>query len=150
MIRRAKMAFKIPDEYIPLRFRIAKAQNWKVFLGLALIYAVEVALLYPVLYSKKPEVGTWPKILGASGDVLAFAVLLFSMAVDRYSDEHYVKAYSAQAKKDHLDWSEALIREHLLDYHAKLQMLTRNILTTEVGAALLAISTTATVIGDFV
>ncbi len=123
-----------------------------MFLGLAVIYAVEVVLLYPALYPKKPEVGTWPKIFGAAGDIIALAVLFFSVAVDRYSPEHYVRSYFSKAARDpgHRGWSEVMIREHLLDYHAKLKMLTRNVLTSEIGAALLAVSTILAVIGDFV
>jgi len=91
------------------------------------------------------------KIFGIDGNALAVGILIFSLAVDRYSQKTYVDTYLTKARNlaAYKDTEEEKIRDILRNFHGVLRMTTSNILKTNVGATLVALSTIVKFIGDF-
>ena len=148
----------VPRELVPLRFRIARAKDSTVVLGLSII----LVLLYSVslglyLYYAGKSVGSLTpadlmKIFGIDGNGLAVGILMFSLAVEGYSQKTYVDTYLTKARNlpEYKDKEEEEIRNILKNFHGILKITTSNILKTNVGATLVALSTIVKFIGDFV
>jgi hypothetical protein len=88
--------------------------------------------------------------MGLIADVLALGVLLVSISIDRYPKETYVSSYFDKARL--IEAYTRLSKEDLVtilsNFHGDLKATTQNVLASDVGAALIAISTLLTLIGD--
>lgn len=84
------------------------------------------------------------QILAIGGDGISVGILVFSMSVKQYPQTWYVASFTgiAQTLPEYKGKSEAEIQGMLKQFYGQLQNTTGNILKNELGATLVAISTT--------
>ena len=142
----------IPDYLTPFRFRLARIADSKVIIALVALYAAIVAVYAASAnFSGKPTIAivkSLLKVLGLIGDSFAVSLLIFSICVDRYSQNTYLARFTERAEKANPNMSPADVKQMLQVNHGELKNSTNNVLKSDVGATLLAISTVLALIGD--
>jgi hypothetical protein len=134
----------IPNELIPLRFKLVTAKNGKVIVGLIAVYAISAAilLLSYSLAGQKITLSSGLQIAAIGGDGISVAILIFTMSVKQYSQETYISSFKERAKRIYPNVAPEVLTGMLKQFHGQLQNTTGNILKNELGATLVAISTT--------
>lgn len=95
------MVTEVPEKFIPLVFRLARAKKIRIVAGLVLLYsAVVVATLGALTWSLglSLSLGLLLKTVGATGDGFAVALLMFSRVVGSYSADRYGRSTRASRR----------------------------------------------------
>ena len=139
----------VEPQLTPLRFKLACASKGRIVGSLVAIYVlVQGILLLAYSSSGLHLIATSVlQILGIGGDMLSVGMLVLSNLVKHYPLKEYKASYEAKAKLLHPNDTPDELQRRLEDYHGYLQSTSSNILTTEVGGTLTAISTTLGLIG---
>jgi hypothetical protein len=147
----------VPEELTPFRFRLARVRGEYLLFGLFVIWAVGVLIgwnVYILLGGPTPSLLT---IIGNVSYCLAVGVLGISIWVGMYSKKQYLDNYRARAKKLYANQQEqqpppeAYVLDLILsDFHGVLKSKTSKVLTSDVGATLIAVGAILNFVGVFV
>lgn len=94
--------------------------------------------------------GSVLKVAGLVGDGLGAGVLVISRMIYRYSLEKYLDTFMPRARNipEYQGKSPVVLRMILEDFYGTMKTSTQNVLRTDVGALLVAISTFLALVGD--
>jgi hypothetical protein len=147
----------IPSELKPLRLRLAGVKDRVALVYFLVLYIVIVVISSIfVLHADEPSstiVGDFLKVFGTVGDGLAVGVLILTnFIIKPYTEAEYIKTYLPIAKQipEYHSRSDDELRTLLGTFYGDLTKSTSNILTSDFGATLIAISTVLAFIGDFI
>ena len=147
----------IPSELKPLRLRLAGVKDSVALVYFVVLYIVIVVISSIfLLHAEEPLstlVGGFLKVFGTVGDGLAVGVLILTnLIIKPYTQAEYINTYLPIAKQipEYHSLSDDELRTLLRTFYGDLTTSTNNILKSDFGATLLAVSTVLAFIGDFI